>query len=71
MKSNKRIFEENNKDMKDKVSKMNYTSKTTMQSNTKKGTPVAEKNTNLAKNDLKESQIKGEKNTNNLNVSFQ
>lgn len=68
MKSNKRIFEENNKDMRDKVTNMNYNSKTTMQSGSKKGIPVAEKNANLAKNELKESQSKGDKN-NNLNVN--
>ena len=68
MKSNKRIFEENNKDMRDKVTNMNYNSKTTMRSTSKKGIPVAEKNTNLAKNDIKESQNKGDKNS-NLNVS--
>jgi glutamate/tyrosine decarboxylase-like PLP-dependent enzyme len=67
MKSNKKIFEENNKDIRDKVSNMNYNSKTTMQSN-KKGFPVAEKNANLAKNELKESDYKGDKNT-NLNVN--
>ncbi len=69
MKSNKKYFEENNKDMRDKAANMNYNSKTTMQSSSKKGIPVSEKNTNLAKNGLKESQNKAADKNNNLNVS--
>lgn len=70
MKSNKKIFDENNKDIKDKVTNMNYNSKSTMQSGYKKGIPVAEKNINLTKNELKDSQIKADKTNNNLNVRY-
>lgn len=68
MKSNKRIFEENNKELKDKVSGINnFNSKTTTQS-IKKAIPIAEKNNNLNKNELKDSNNRSEKNNNNLNV---
>ncbi len=70
MKSNKKIFEENNKELKDKVTAVNYNTKSTMQNATKKSVPKAEKNTNLNKfNDLKESVNKNDK-SNNLNVLY-
>jgi len=70
MKSNKKIFEENNKELKDKLTGINnFNSKATTQS-MKKAIPIAEKNNNSSKNEFKDSHNRSEKNNNNLNVGI-